>query len=295
MQNDKLRNYFHLHFIVFIWGFTAILGKLITLDAMRLVWFRMFFATLFLALFLVIKKQKITISKKTFVGFFISGIIIALHWLTFFLAIKVSNISITLACLSTGALFTSFLEPLFYKKKIVIYEVFFGLLAVIGLALIFNVDAKYTYGIIIAITSAFLSALFSVINSKYAKEYDAGIISFYELASGVFFISLWFLFRGEMTLDFFVLTIPDLGWLLLLASVCTAYAFMASVKVMKVLTAFTVMLTINLEPVYGIILALLIFKDEEEMGGMFYLGATILLSTVIVNGVLKNSKKRKLI
>lgn len=295
MQNDKLRNYFHLHFIVFIWGFTAILGKLITLDAMRLVWFRMFFATLFLALFLVIKKQKITISKKTFVGFFISGIIIALHWLTFFLAIKVSNISITLACLSTGALFTSFLEPLFYKKKIVIYEVFFGLLAVIGLALIFNVDAKYTYGIIIAITSAFLSALFSVINSKYAKEYDAGIISFYELASGVFFISLWFLFRGEMTLDFFVLTIPDLGWLLLLASVCTAYAFMASVKVMKVLTAFTVMLTINLEPVYGIILALLIFKDEEEMGGMFYLGATILLSTVIINGVLKNSKKRKLI
>ena len=295
MQNDKLRNYFHLHFIVFIWGFTAILGKLITLDAMRLVWFRMFFATLFLTLFLVIKKQKITISKKTFVGFFISGIIIALHWLTFFLAIKVSNISITLACLSTGALFTSFLEPLFYKKKIVIYEVFFGLLAVIGLALIFNVDAKYTYGIIIAITSAFLSALFSVINSKYAKEYDAGIISFYELASGVFFISLWFLFRGEMTLDFFVLTLPDLGWLLLLASVCTAYAFMASVKVMKVLTAFTVMLTINLEPVYGIILALLIFKDEEEMGGMFYLGASILLSTVIINGVLKNSKKRKLI
>lgn len=295
MQNDKLRNYFHLHFIVFIWGFTAILGKLITLDAMRLVWFRMFFATLFLALFLVIKKQKITISKKTFVGFFISGIIIALHWLTFFLAIKVSNISITLACLSTGALFTSFLEPLFYKKKIVIYEVFFGLLAVIGLALIFNLDAKYTYGIIIAITSAFLSALFSVINSKYAKEYDAGIISFYELASGVFFISLWFLFRGEMTLDFFVLTLPDLGWLLLLASVCTAYAFMASVNVMKVLTAFTVMLTINLEPVYGIILALLIFKDEEEMGGMFYLGASILLSTVIINGVLKNSKKRKLI
>ena len=172
---------------------------------------------------------------------------------------------------------------------------FFGLLAVIGLALIFNLDAKYTYGIIIAITSAFLSALFSVINSKYAKEYDAGIISFYELASGVFFISLWFLFRGEMTLDFFVLTLPDLGWLLLLASVCTAYAFMASVNVMKVLTAFTVMLTINLEPVYGIILALLIFKDEEEMGGMFYLGASILLSTVIINGVLKNSKKRKLI
>lgn len=295
MQNDKLRNYFHLHVIVFIWGFTAILGKLITLDAFRLVWFRMFFATVFLALFLLLKKQKIAISKKTFTGFFISGVIIALHWLTFFLAIKVSNISITLACLSTGALFTSFLEPFFYKKKIVIYEVVFGLLAVLGLALIFNVDAKYTYGIIIAITSAFLSALFSVINSKYAKEYDAGIISFYELASGVFFISLWFLFRGEMTLDFFVISLPNLAWLLLLASVCTAYAFMASVKVMKVLTAFTVMLTINLEPVYGIILALIIFKDEEEMGGMFYIGATILLSTVIINGIIKNTKKRKVI
>ena len=293
MLNDKLKNYLHLHVIVFIWGFTAILGKLISLEALYLVWFRMLFASLFIVGFLWIKKSIIKVPFNVIVGFIISGIIIAAHWYTFYEAIKVSNISITLACLSTGAFFASLIEPIFYKRKVIWYEVLFGLFAIIGISIIFNVETNFKLGIILAITSAFLSALFSVINSKYAKVYDPNVISFYELTSGVFFLSIYLLATEKFTENFFKLSYEDLIWLLLLASICTAYAFSASIKVMKFLSPFTVMLTINLEPVYGIILALLIFKDSEQMNSLFYVGALIILLTVIANGIVKNRKKVK--
>lgn len=293
MLNDKLKNYLHLHVIVFIWGFTAILGKLISLEALDLVWFRMLFASLFIVGFLWIKKSSIKVPFNVIVGFIISGIIIAAHWYTFYEAIKVSNISITLACLSTGAFFASLIEPIFYKRKVIWYEVVFGLFAIIGISIIFNVETNFKLGIILAITSAFLSALFSVINSKYAKVYDPNVISFYELTSGVFFLSIYLLATEKFTENFFKLSYEDLIWLLLLASICTAYAFSASIKVMKFLSPFTVMLTINLEPVYGIILALLIFKDSEQMNSLFYVGALIILLTVITNGIVKNRKKVK--
>ncbi|WP_438966443.1 DMT family transporter [Flavobacterium sp.] len=293
MPNDKLKNYLHLHLIVFIWGFTAIFGKLISLKALDLVWYRMLFAVLFVVAYLFIKREKIKVPLKVLFGFIVSGIIIALHWFTFYHAIKVSNISITLVCLSTGAFFASIIEPLFYKRKIILYEIIFGLVTVIGLSIIFNVETKYKLGFFLAITSAFLSALFSVINSKYAKEYNPNVISFYELSSGVIFLSILFLFTGNFTAGFFQITYQDLLWLLLLASICTAYAFSASIKVMKFLSAFTVMLTINLEPIYGIILALLFFQDSEHMNALFYVGAVLILITVISNGILKNRKKLK--
>ena len=293
MLNDRLKNYLHLHVIVFIWGFTAILGKLISLEALDLVWFRMFFATIFIVAFLIYKKESIKVPFNILVGFIISGIIIAAHWYTFYQAIKVSNISVTLACLSTGAFFASLIEPIFYKRKVIWYEVAFGLFAVIGISIIFNAGTNHELGIILAIISAFLSALFSVINSTYAKIYDANVISFYELSSGVVFLSLYLLATEKFSSSFFELSLEDLMWLLLLASICTAYAFSASIKVMKFLSPFTVMLTINLEPVYGIILALLIFKDSEHMNSLFYIGAGIILLTVVANGIVKNTKKLK--
>jgi drug/metabolite transporter (DMT)-like permease len=293
MLNDKLKNYLHLHVIVFIWGFTAIFGKLISLEALDLVWFRMFFAAFFIVGFLIYKKVNIKVPFNILIGFIVSGIIIAAHWYTFYQAIKVSNISITLACLSTGAFFASLIEPIFYKRKVIWYEVAFGLFAIIGVSIIFNTEMNYKLGIILAIISAFLSALFSVINSKYAKVYDANVISFYELTSGVLFLSLYLLATEKFSTSFFQLTLKDFIWLLILASICTAYAFSASIKVMKYLSPFTVMLTINLEPVYGIILALLFFKDSEHMNSLFYVGAAILLITVIANGIVKNRKKLK--
>ena len=291
MQNDNLKSYLHLHVIVFIWGFTAILGKLISLEALDLVWYRMVFASVIMTFVVLFNKEKMKVPFNVLVGFIVSGIIIAAHWLTFYQAIKVSNVSITLACLSTGAFFASILEPIFYKRKVIWYELLFGVIVVVGLGIIFNVETKYKTGIYLAVTSAFLSALFSVINGKYAKEYDPNIISLYELSSGVFFISIYLFFAGSFTPAFFAISINDLIWLFLLSSICTAYAFSASVKVMKFLSPFTVMLTINLEPIYGIILALLIFKDGEEMTPLFYVGAIIILATVIANGIVKSYKK----
>lgn len=291
MLSDNTKSYLHLHLIVFIWGFTAILGALISLDALPLVWFRMLFAVGFIAVFIYFKKLPLRVSKKAFLQFIFAGLIIALHWFTFFKAIKVSNVSVTLACLSTGAFFASLLEPILYGKKVVWYEVFLGILVIIGLYIIFNVEGNYWEGIILALISAFLSALFAVINSKFVKEHDATVISFYELAGGVFFFSILLLFGNSFNADFFQLTTKDFVYLLILSSVCTAYAFIASTAVMKFLSPYTVMLTINLEPIYGIILAVLIFKEKEQMSFEFYIGALIILFTVLLNVIIKSRKK----
>lgn len=292
MLNDNLKSYLHLHFIVFVWGFTAVLGALITLDALPLVWFRMVVAVGFILLYIGIKKIPMKVPPKTLILFLFAGLVIALHWFTFFKAIKVSNISITLACLSTGAFFASLLEPIAYGRKIIWYEVVFGLIVIAGLYIIFKVEGQFFYGILLALTSAFLSALFSIINGKFAKEYNPTIISFYELLGGVLFFSIFLLFSNSFTASFFKVSNSDWIYLILLSTFCTAYAFIASVKVMKFLTPYTVMLTINLEPIYGIILAVIVFKDKEKMTSDFYIGAIIILATVIINGIVKYYKKK---
>ncbi len=291
MPSDKVKSYLQLHFIVFIWGFTAILGALISLDALPLVWFRMLFAVGFIGIYIYFKKIPIKISKKALLQFTFAGLIIALHWFTFFRAIKISNVSITLACLSTGAFFAAVLEPILYGKKIVYYEIFFGLIVVAGLYIIFKVEVDYFWGILTALSSAFLSALFAVINSKYVKTHDATVISFYELSGGVVFFTFILLATSSFSTDFFMLSTKDFMYLMILSSFCTAYAFIASTAVMKFLSPYTVMLTINLEPIYGIILAVLIFEEKEQMSVEFYVGALIILMTVLLNAIIKSRKK----
>lgn len=300
MQSDKLRSYLHFHLIVLIWGFTAILGALITLDAVPLVWYRMLVASFFILLWIKWKRKELRLPRRTLWVMLAAGVIIALHWLTFFGAIKVSNVSITLAMLSTGAFFASILEPIFYKRKVIWYEIVFGLLVMMGLYIIFQVETDYALGIILALISAFLSAVFALINGKLARREDAAVISFYELLTGTGAISLYLLiltiFGGAdsgFTLEFFTLSLEDIWYLFILASICTAYAFIASVAVMKHLSPYTVMLTINLEPVYGILLAFVIFGDDEKMAPGFYYGALLILSTVILNGILKTQRKIK--
>jgi len=306
MPNDNLKHYLHLHFIVFIWGFTAILGALISLDALPLVWWRMLIAVFLILVYILYKKQLLAIGTKDILLLLLSGLIIALHWFTFFKAIKISNISITLACLATGALFASFLEPLFYRTKIVWYELLFGLLVLVGLYFVIDASepnfienslhsniSNTMLGVFTTLISAFLSALFSVINGQFAKRIQPTIISFYELLGGVLFFTLFLALNGQFTSSFFMLKTEDLFWLFILASICTAYAFIASVGVMKFLSPYTVMLTINLEPVYGIALAVLIFEAKEKMGLGFYLGASIILITVILNGLIRSRKKNE--
>ena len=293
MQNDKLKPYLNLHLIVFIWGFTAILGALITIKADALVWYRMLFAAVFLALFLVFKKKSFRIPLKSFLKLIFVGLLIALHWIFFFKAIHVSNVSITLSVFSLGAFFASILEPLLYGRKVLWYEVFFGLVIIAGLALIMKVEINYLDGMLYALASIILGVLFTLMNGKLIAVHDPSVISFYEFLAGVTFITIYFLFQGKFTTEFFVLTANNWTLILILASVCTAYAFTASVKVMQKLTPYTVMLTTNLEPVYGIILAYFILGGKEKMSFEFYIGALIIVITVILNGAIKHYQKGK--
>ena len=296
MLNDKIKNYLHLHFLVFIAGFTAILGELITISAIPLVWFRMLIASILVFIYIKVSKTDISISPKSVVKLFVAGIIIALHWITFFGSIDASNVSIALAMFSTGAFFASIIEPIVFKRKTIWYEMIFGILVIIGVFIITHSELKYLKGIILGISSAFLSSLFAVLNGKFLQRHTATVISFYEFISGVAFITLFILlFYDGFSLEFFQLSISDYGYLFILASVCTAYAFIAAVHVMKVISPYTVILSYNLEPVYGIILAIILFPEKEKMSSNFYYGAAIILITVMLNGLLKNKRllKRK--
>lgn len=288
MQNDKLKSYLNLHLIVFIWGFTAILGALITINPEAIVWYRMLFAAVFLVFYLVYTKHSFRISIKDFFQLTFVGLLIAVHWIFFFRAIQVSNIAVTLSIFSLGAFFTSLLEPLFYKRKVLWYEVFFGLIIIAGLALILQFEINYLEGILYALAAVILGVLFTLINGKLIEKQEPAIISFYEFISGTCFISVYFLFENEFTIDFFTLSAKDWILILILSSVCTAYAFTAAVKVMRKLSPYTVMLTTNLEPVYGIILAYYIIGGKEKMSTEFYIGAVIILITVISNGIIKH-------
>jgi drug/metabolite transporter (DMT)-like permease len=292
MRSDNLKSYFNLHLIVFIWGFTAILGALITIPADALVWYRMFFAGLFLAIYLVVAKKSFKIPIASFFKLIFVGLLIALHWIFFFEAIHISTVSITLSVFSLGAFFASLLEPLFYGRKILWYEVFFGLIIIVGLGLILKVEINYLNGVLFALASIILGVLFTLMNGKLIVNHDSAVISFYEFLSGVVFISIYFLYQQKFSIDFFILTLHNWALILILASVCTAYAFTASVNVMKKLSPYTVMLTTNLEPVYGIILAYFIIGGKEKMSFEFYIGAIVILITVITNGVIKHYDKR---
>ena len=288
MQESRLKNYLLLHLIVFIWGFTAILGALITIDAIPLVFFRLILAVAFIAIYFVIKKKSFKVDKKGLTKFLITGIIIALHWIFFFKAIKVSNVSVALVCMSTAAFFTSLIEPIFFKRKVKTIEILLGLLVILGLYVIFNFENTYKLGIIYALISSFLGSLFSVLNGLFIKTYDANRISFYQLMFGAIFVTLYLLINQQFSLSFFNLQQSDWIYLFILSSVCTAYAFIISVKVMKHLSPYTVIITNNLEPIYAIVLALIIFGDKEKMNLEFYFGASLVLGVVLLNGIIKN-------
>ena len=294
MPNAKLKNYFHLHFLVFIAGFTAILGELITIGSIPLVWFRMVIAAILMLIYIKFSKINLKVKPKTIVKFSIAGLIIALHWITFFESINQANISITLSMFASGAFFASLIEPLFYKRKVIWYEILFGIVVILGVWLITQTEFRYINGIILGISSALFSTLFAVLNGKFVEQHNATTISFYEFLSGIACISIFILlFDDGFSKSFFQLKSTDWLYLIILGSICTAYAFIAAVYVMKYISPYTVVLTYNLEPIYGIVLALILFPEKEKMSTEFYLGALLIISTVIINGIIKNSNKLK--
>jgi drug/metabolite transporter (DMT)-like permease len=281
LEQHLLSSHLKLHFVVLIYGFTAILGKLINLPAPQLVWYRMLIAVFAFYILLRWKKEDMTINYKQFLKLFGIGMIVAVHWITFFGAIKISNVSVTLGCLATTTLFTSLLEPFFFRKRINAIEVFIGLLIILGLYLIFRYETRYSLGITVALISAFLAGLFTVINKKMVMHQTAIIISFYEMLGGLTGISIYLLFAKSNGSYIMPPSTFDLLYLLILGIICTAYAFAIQIDVMKHLSAYTVALTINLEPVYGIIIAYFLFGETEHMTTGFYFGTAIILFSVL--------------
>ncbi|CAI9674953.1 hypothetical protein EAVNNN508_02340 [Elizabethkingia anophelis] len=283
---------FRLHLIVFLWGFTAILGKLITVDALELVFYRMLFAALFLYLFIrVVKKQSMKVSRKLFWQLIGVGGLTGGHWLCFFYSIKISNVSIALSCLATVTLFVSILEPIIYRRKLDWVELLLGLIIVSCMLLIFNVEFEHKIGIIFGVVCAFLGATFTVLNGKLFGKTSSENIIFYEIFGGWILVSLFLLGSGEIG------SVVNIDWknillLLLLASFFTAYPMLESVKLMKYISPFTLALTVNLEPVYGIILAYFIFGKSEEMSPVFYGASAVMILAIIVNAVIK-ARRRK--
>ena len=281
---------FRLHFIVFLWGFTAILGKLIHANAQILVFYRMFFAAFFLFIFIrFFQRQSLKISKKLFFQLAAIGGFMAFHWLFFFHSIKVSNVSIALSCLSLSTLFASVLEPLIFKRKFDISEVIMGIVIVICMGLIFKTEFHYKEGIFYGVLTALFGTIFSVFNGKIFGKTSSGNIIFYEIFSGLMILSVFYLFTGQI-FQLNEISYRDLALILILASIFTAFPMLESVKLMKYISPFTLILTVNLEPVYGIILAFFIFGESEQMSPVFYIASFIMIMAIIANGVIKQRK-----
>ena len=294
MLNARSKSLIHLHFLVFIWGFTSILGALIQKSSFEIVWFRVVIATVLIALyFIFFKPSFFKVTPKAMFSFFLGGLLISVHWILFFHAIKISSVSITLSVMSSASLMTSILEPIFYKRRIRPYEVFFGIFVVLGLSLIFKAEQNSSLGIYIALLSTLLSVLFTLLNGKLIKHYEATSISFYQLLMGGVSLSLWLIFTMDIPENFFGWSLNDSLWMFILASICTAYAFIASVEIMKELSPYTIMISLNMEPVYAILFSIYIFGEKEIMSFNFYVGVLIILISVLGNGIYKARKLKK--
>ncbi|MDN5212148.1 DMT family transporter [Fulvivirgaceae bacterium BMA12] len=296
-MKGRLQDYLLLHFIVFIWGFTAILGKLIEIGALELVLYRTLFAFIILGVFMTVKKRDFVIGKKEIYKILGTGVIIGLHWIFFFASTKVATVSVCLAGMATATLWTSILEPLIGRRRVRLFEVLLGLIIILGLYIIFKFEFNHLLGLIFAVFSAFLAALFLVINSRFAVKHDHYTITFYEmvgafLGTAVFLPAYAFWGPDDYTINL-VGSNMDYLYLLILASICTVYPFSISVELMKRLTVFSINLTINLEPVYGIILAVIIFKDKERMSEGFYLGTLIILLAVITHPFIQRYRSQR--
>ncbi len=290
MNKPSLTDYLQLHFIVLIWGFTAILGKLLQpLDASAVVLFRTLLAVLGMGFVLWLRKQSVRVSPADRWRLLATGAIIALHWVMFFLAARIANVSVCLAGMATSSLWASVLEPLVLRRRVRLIEVVLGAIVMAGLYIIFRFEFDKVIGLSVAVFSAMLSSLFTIINSRFTHRLDALVISFYEMAGAVLgALALWLFVRAtnSSATSPSVQYVPETPWqwvwLMLLAFVCTVYAYSVGVRLLRKFSPYMAVLTVNLEPVYGILLAVLIFGNDEHMTPGFYIGTLVILVAVLI-------------
>ena len=276
-----------MHLIVFIWGFSPILGRYITVDAWALVWYRILITLVVMLAYLKITKHQFKVSKKQFWQLSGIGIIIMIHWLAFYGAIKVSNVSVTMVAFSTGTLFSSIIEPILFKRRIRLYEVVIGFVIISAIAMIFSIETKYWLGILLGILAAFTSSLFGVFNGILSHQLKPGIISFYELSAAFIGLTCVLFYNQSFNQLFFHLDQASIIGLLLLSLVCTVFPFIKAVDLAKHISPYTIVLTVNLETVYGIIWAILFFHENNEVKPSFYIGVLIILMAIFLNSYLK--------
>jgi drug/metabolite transporter (DMT)-like permease len=273
---------FKLHAAVFLWGFTGVLGRLISLNEGLLVWYRLVITIASLYFLMRVKNQLQVVSTPIKWRLFAIGGIVALHWCFFYGSIKYSNVSISLTCLSSTGLFTALLEPIITRKRVVAAEILLGLVAIAGIYLIFHFDPQYKTGIILGIISALLSCIFSIFNKTQVSYNASRVVMLYELTGGFLLLTA--------LMPFYLYLLPtahwvpvkvDILWLLLLSWVCTILAMDLSLQALQKVSAFTQNLTLNLEPVYGILLAFVVYHENKYLSKWFYYGFALILLAVV--------------
>jgi drug/metabolite transporter (DMT)-like permease len=285
-----------MHVIIFIWGFTGILGKLIHLDAIVIVWYRVIIAPVFLALFFVFTKRTLKIELKHLWKIAIVGVIVASHWLTFYYSIQLSTASLGVLCLSTTTLHVTWLEPIVMRRRFSWLEFGMGAIVIFGIYFISgDFNSQETKAMYFGLSSALCAALFSVFNAKLSEDVPSTQMTFYELIIGFVFVSLFLVWQGKMDSTIFEMTLSDIAWLLFLGIVCTSFAFLVMIEIVKKLGAFTASLSINLEPVYTILLAIFILNEHELLNLKFYIGSFIIILVVLLNGIVKHQQKKRMI
>ena len=277
--------------MVLILGFTGIFGKLISLNTIELVWYRMLIAFITLFTFLAFKKELTKIKKKDFFGLLFVGSLVAVHWFFFFESIKVSNVSVAVVCLSTASFFSAMIEPFFLKRKPKLYEYILGIVVFVTLFLMLEAETKYTMGYIYGIIASFLGTLFTLYNAKYINRLEASKITMVEMLAGVIIFSILMLINKEIGISNLKININDFVYLFLLGTICTAAVFVWMVEIMKYISPYSLIMAINQEPIYSIVLALIIFSESEHMNLSFYVGASVIILVVFLESYLKNKIK----
>lgn len=289
-MNQRIKYQVVLHIIIFIWGFTAILGKWIEANAFVLVWYRVLiaFVSLFLFLILLKKKRQITDKKDLYRSLGV-GVLVALHWLMFYLSIKLSTASLAIICLATTTIHVAWLEPIVMKRKAMKSEFIISVIIIGGIILITNQGSQegLFWGITLGLFAAVLAALFSVFNAKLIQTVSATKITLYEMFSATITMTVFLFFNGELSTEHLSISGNDFYLLLFLGVVCTSIAFLITVKIQKLLGAFTVTLSINMEPIYTLGLAALLLNEHQKISPSFYVGASIIVLAVFGNALLK--------
>jgi drug/metabolite transporter (DMT)-like permease len=287
--------FLQLHIAVFLAGFTGLLGRLITLNEGMIVWYRLLLtaATMWILFGLMKKLQKISVTdilKITGVGF-----IAAMHWVTFYGSIKYSNISVALVCFSSIGFFTALFEPLILKKRINVIELLLGLITLFGIYIIFHFDTQYKTGIIVGIISAMLASLFPIYNREFLKRINVETMLAWQQTGGFIVLSILLPFYlQKFPTDSFIPSLENFGWLLMLSWLCSVIAFQLSSNALKKLSAFTVNLTYNLEPVYGIILAFIVYHENQFLSKWFFVGFGVIAVALIIHIIILAKVERKL-